>query len=99
MKWTELKSFSFKDLISIIIVVTFVSLIIFYSLIGFFTKEYPQALFELIKVVVTPISWVLGIYGGTEGLELIKGKLEGSEFLNMPVNNNTNTSINDSNSI
>jgi len=78
MKWTALHLFSFKDLISCAIVLTFM------VTIGFYLYKNSDGLLELIKVLITPVIWVVSIYGGTEGLELIKGKLENSDYLNLP---------------
>lgn len=94
MKWTSLHGFSFKDLISIILTIGFITVIGFYIGIGIHTLEYPSALLELIKILVTPILWVISIYGGTEGLELLKDKISSSDSLNIPTTNNS-----DSNSV
>lgn len=78
MKWTELKSFSFKDLISSAI------MFIYIVVIGFFLWNDSNSLLKLIEILTTPVIWIISLYSGTEGLELIKGKLENSDALDIP---------------
>jgi len=68
MKWTSLSFFSFKDLISVILIVSFVGNLI-YSL-----KTKDPISVSLFTAQIPIIISVIGIYGTTEGVEMYMSK-------------------------
>ena len=95
LKWAELKSFSFKDLISIIVVLLFCFICIAYTI--FFIQQKVNnlpVLLSLISALIPLMITIIGVYGGTEGLELIKNKFNEVDSIttisNTSISNNSN---------
>ena len=76
MSWHSLETFSFKDLISGILIFTFVGITIFSLLTGNLNAM------SIITTYVPIVLAILGIYGTTEGVQLFSNKYKSNTFIN-----------------